>query len=337
MRSEPNKNRLHDAAQLRNWIQPSGAQDAPFTAERGRYHLYVSLASPFSCKALMALKLKRLEDFIGVSITHCVLQRTRPNDPADEHIGWVFVDPEKTPMLPEPNGIGSYPTAGATTDPVNKADSIRDLYEICFEGVLPYSVPVLWDKKTRQIVSNDSGDIVRMLNYAFDALVTDSSIDLYPGEVRDHVDKMLAWIDNEITENIVRLSKAFTQQVYEAAVLDLYKSLNHLETHLAHHRYLCGSFLTEADLSLFVFLIRFDQVYYDLLKANRRRIEDYPNLRNYIRDLYQIPAIQKSVDMRHIRAAFVNLQNFNPSGIIPIGQQVDYNTKHDRDRFPINP
>nr|CCA15638.1 glutathione Stransferase omegalike protein putative [Albugo laibachii Nc14]CCA16300.1 glutathione Stransferase omegalike protein putative [Albugo laibachii Nc14] len=280
MQPEPNRNRLNDGAQLRNWIQPSGAHDAPFSAERGRYHLYISLASPFSCKALMALYLKKLEDFIGVSITHCVLQQTRPNDPGDEHMGWVFVNPEKTPMLPGPNGMGSYPTAGATTDPANGAASIRDLYEICFEGKIPYSVPVLWDKKTRQIVSNESGDIVRMLNYAFDALLTVPSIDLYPEEVHDNVDKMLSWIDNEMTENIIRLSKAYTQQVYEAAVRDLYKSLNHLETHLGHHRHLCGSFLTEADLSLFVFLIRFDEVYYVLLQANRRRIEDFPNLRN---------------------------------------------------------
>lgn len=248
-------------------------------AAKNRYHLYISLACPWASRCLAALYMKGLDDIIGLTVVHPVFQRTRPNDPDDAHVGWSFVDHETTPTLPGPSGNGAYSSRGSTPDTVNKAKFVRDLYELCSASHARFTVPLLWDKQEHTIVSNESADILRMFNSAFDGL-TESTLDLYPSELRAEIDAVNEWVYNDINNGVYKCGFATTQEAYDAAADTLFASLDRAEAILSEHRYLIGDRFTEADLRLFVTLIRFDEVYAVHFKANKKLISDYPNLSN---------------------------------------------------------
>ncbi|CAI5738675.1 unnamed protein product [Hyaloperonospora brassicae] len=321
-----------DASKFRKWIEPS--PDAEFPAARDRYHLYVSLACPWAHRCLATVYLKGLENVIGLSIVHPVFQRTRVQDPNDQHMSWAFVDPKTTPSLPGPSGRGQYSSEGAVPDTVNNAQFVRDLYELCSEGNTRYTVPVLWDKLKHTIVSNESADIVRMLNSAFDAIVP-SKVDLFPVDLRADIDALNEWIYNNINNGVYKCGFSTTQSAYDEAVAALFQSLDRAEAILSTKRFLTGQTFTEADLRLFTTLIRFDEVYYVHFKANKKMLAEYPNLLNYTREIYQLPPVTKSVSMQHIKLHYYGSHtHLNPFGIVPAGPNVDFSARHDRDRFP---
>lgn len=286
-----------------------------------------------------------------------MFQRTRPNDPQDKHAGWAFVDPKKTPTLPGPTGLGSYSSEGATLDTINHCNFVRDLYEMCYKGEVRYTVPILWDKKTKTIINNESADIVRMFNSAFDSFVLSPTIDLYPNKLQNQIDEINAWVYDGINNGVYKCGFAQSQQAYDEAVETLFASLDKAEDILTSQRYLCGICFTEADLRLFMTLIRFDEVYVVHFKTNKKMIEDYPNLRNvrilliakalceltltrfqYLREIYQMLEVKKAINMQHIKLHYyASHTHINTFGIVPIGPNYDYNTKHDRNRLSAAP
>ncbi|TMW58102.1 hypothetical protein Poli38472_011690 [Pythium oligandrum] len=318
-------------ASLKNFIE--NKPDAEFPPEKGRYHLYVAVSCPFACRALMAINLKGLQEFVDITVVHPVYQRTRPDDENDTHNGWAFVDPKTTPFLPGPTGKGQYSTAGASTDPIHGVKYIRDLYERVTKEKVAYSVPLLWDKKKDTIVSTESADIVRMFNEAFEELKP-STIDLYPEELRQEIDDVNTWVTESIVYGVYKAGFAPSQGLYEAGVEKVYAGLDRVEELLGQHRYLVGNKITEADIRLFVALIRFDVAYSALYKLNKKLIADYHNIFNYVCDIYQLPGVNETVDFNHIKLTYYGSQvNLNPSGIIPVGPPVDYSVPHDRARF----
>jgi len=278
-----------------------------FAAEPGRYHLYVSLACPWAHRTLIFRKLKKLEDAISVSITVPLFGKK----------GWEF---------------GSEP--GATLDTVNGKPTVADIYVL---GDPRYSgrasVPVLWDKKQGVIVNNESSEIIRMLNSAFDAF-TDVHTDYYPAALRPEIDQINDVVYSTVNNGVYRSGFATTQAAYEEAARALFATLDRVEERLSRQRYLVGSQITEADWRLFTTLIRFDAVYYSHFKCNLRRIVDYPNLSNYLRDLYQMPGIAETVNMDHIkRHYFMSMTAINPTRVVPLGPELNFSAPHDRGRF----
>ena len=278
-----------------------------FHAERDRYHLYVSLACPWAHRTLIFRKLKRLDDVISVSVTKALLGSK----------GWEFgIEP------------------GATLDTVNGKSTVADLYVLAdprYSGRA--SVPVLWDKKQRTIVNNESSEIIRMLNTAFDAF-TDVRTDYYPAALRSEIDRINDVIYETVNNGVYRSGFATTQAAYEEAARALFATLDELETRLSRQRYLVGGQITEADWRLFTTLVRFDAVYYSHFKCNLRRIADYPNLWNYLRELYQVPGVAETVSLDHIKRHYYGShRNVNPTGIVPIGPLLDFTQPHDRGRF----
>ncbi|GLD93245.1 hypothetical protein PINS_up001837 [Pythium insidiosum] len=317
---------------FRNWIQADPA--AEFPAEKGRYHLYISLACPWASRCLAMLELKGLHDAIGVSVVHPVFQKTKPNDPEDTHVGWAFVDPEKTPAIPGPSGLGSYSSKDATVDPINGAAFVRDLYERVTSQKVRYTVPVLWDKKKQTIVSNESSEIIRMFNNAFGE-VAPSTHDYYPEPLRAQIDEINAWVYDDINNGVYKCGFASTQQAYDEAVEKLFAALDRVEEILGRQRFLVGDTFTEADLRLFVTLIRFDAVYYVHFKTSKRLIKDYPNLSNYTREIYQHPKIKPTVNLQHIKLHYyASHTHINTFGIVPVDAAIDLDAPHDRARFP---
>ncbi|KAK1935579.1 Glutathionyl-hydroquinone reductase YqjG [Phytophthora citrophthora] len=330
-----------EASKFRNWIERSSSA---FPPEKNRYHLYVSLACPWASRCLGALYLKGLDNIIGLSVVHPVFQRTRPNDENDTHNGWAFADPSTTPTLAGPTGLGAYSSKGCIPDTVNNAAFVRDLYDMCTSEPTRYSVPVLWDKKIKTIVSNESADIVRMFNSEFEDLVP-SKVDLYPEELRSEIDELNEWVYDDVSNGVYKCGFASTQQAYDEAVEKIFEGLDRAEEILAAHRFLVGDRFTEADLRLFTTLIRFDEVYAVHFKANKKLIEQYPNLSNvsedackdaevYVREIYEIPPITKSVDFQQIKLHYyASHTHLNTFGIIPVGPGVDFTREHDRTRF----
>jgi glutathionyl-hydroquinone reductase len=289
---------------------PGPAGKGGFAAEPGRYHLYVSLACPWAHRTLIFRKLKKLEDIISVSVTVPLFGKT----------GWEF---------------GTEP--GATLDTVNGKSTIADIYVL---GDPHYSgrasVPVLWDKKTRTVVNNESSEIIRMFNSAFDAF-TDVRTDYYPVALRAEIDRINAIVYETVNNGVYRAGFATTQAAYEEAARALFATLDRLEELLSRQRYLVAGQMTEADWRLFTTLVRFDAVYYSHFKCNLRRIVDYPNLWNYLRDLHQVPRVADTVSLDHIKRHYYGShRNVNPTGIVPIGPVIDFTLPHDRARLSIN-
>ena len=276
-------------------------------AEPGRYHLYVSYACPWAHRTLILRKLKGLEDVITLSVVHPVM----PEE------SWIF---------------GDYP--GATPDHVNDASYLYEVYLMAdpqFSGLV--TVPVLWDKKRKTIVNNEYSEIIRMLNSAFNDYAA-SAYDYYPESLRENIDHINKLVYDNVNNGVYRCGFATTQDAYDRAYDRLFDALDALETRLASQPYLVGRRLTEADWRLFTTLVRFDTVYYNHFKTNKKRLIDYPNLWAYTRELYQIPGVAQTVNMDHIkRHYFVSHRSINPTGIVPKGPDVDFMLPHGRGRI----
>lgn len=280
---------------------------AVYPAEPGRYHLYVSLACPWAHRTLIFRKLKQLENVISVSVV----------DPVSGDDGWRFSD-----------------APGCTPDALYASTYLHQLYTRArpdFTGLV--TVPVLWDRKSGTIVNNESPEIIRMLNSAFDAF-TPVRADYYPQALRGDIDSINDFVYERINNGVYRCGFAGTQAVYDRAFDMLFSALDEIEARLGRSRFLVGNTLTEADWRLFPTLLRFDAVYFSLFRCSRNRIADYPNLTNYLRDLYQRPGIAGTVNFDHIRRHyFLSLRQLNPSGIVPNGPTIDFAAPHDRGRF----
>ncbi|RJG44150.1 glutathione S-transferase family protein [Mesorhizobium sp. DCY119] len=295
----------------RDWItvdgKPAPGRTRGFKAEPGRYHLYVSLACPWAHRTLIFRALKKLDNIISVSVVHHFMGEN----------GWTFLTDD-----------------GATGDTLYGLDFLHQIYtkaDPAYSGRV--TVPVLWDKKEQTIVSNESSEIIRMLNSAFDEW-GDASVDLYPQALRGKIDTINDLVYPAINNGVYRAGFATTQEAYEEAFKELFGALDTLEDRLSRQRYLVGERLTEADWRLFTTLVRFDAVYVGHFKCNLRRIADYPNLSNYLRDLFQVPGVAQTVNMRHIKAHYYGSHaTINPTGIIPLGPEIDHFAAHDRDRF----
>lgn len=292
-------------SQFRNWITGDGRAgptgEAGFEAEGDRYHLYVSYACPWAHRTLIFRALKGLEDTVSVSVVHPYMGRE----------GWTF-DKDFT---------------GTTGDPVNKTDR---LYEIYLKANPNYSgrvtVPVLWDKKRATIVNNESAEIIRMFNSAFVNLVGEGT-DFYPAELQAPIHDINALVYDTVNNGVYRCGFATSQDAYDVAFRELFATLDKLEARLSRQRYLVGDNLTEADWRLFTTLVRFDPVYYGHFKCNKRRIQDYPNLWTYVRDLYQVHGVAETVHLDHIKHHYyASHKTINPTGIVPLGPDLDYTT-----------
>ena len=304
-----------DAA-FRNFVTADGAPEPTgkggFKAEAGRYHLYVSLACPCAHRTLIFLALKGLEDIISVSVVHPVMLEN----------GWTFA---------------TY-FDGATGDGLFGSKFMHQIYtraDAAYTGRV--TVPVLWDKKTGTIVSNESSEIIRMLNSAFDGL-TGNRADYYPEALRGEIDAVNALIYPNINNGVYRAGFATAQNAYETAFAELFSALNNTEARLAKHRYLVGDRLTEADWRLFTTIVRFDAVYHGHFKCNLRRIVDYPNLSGWLRELYQIDGIAGTVNMAHIKTHYyASHRMINPTGIVPVGPVLEFGAPHGRGHLKASP
>ncbi|TDK39760.1 glutathione S-transferase family protein [Rhizobium deserti] len=298
-------------SQFRNWVTADGAVGPSgaggFKAEAGRYHLYVSLACPWAHRTLIFRKLKKLEDTISVSVVDYLMVEN----------GWEFKTRD-----------------GATGDDLFGLDYLYQLYlkaDPTYSGRV--TVPVLWDKQQNTIVSNESAEIIRMLNSAFDG-ITGSALDLYPPDLRHEIDALNAVIYDKVNNGVYKAGFATTQEAYEEAVTALFETLDMLEERLGISRYLLGDTATEADWRLFATLLRFDPVYVGHFKCNIRRIADYPNLSAYLRDLYQQPGIADTCNMLHIKNHYYQShKTINPTGIVPVGPVVDLDAPHAREKM----
>ena len=297
-------------AKFRNWLVAPGAE-APsgraFEAEPGRYHLYVSYACPWAHRTLIFRVLKKLEDTISLSVVHHYMGRD----------GWTFEEGD-----------------GVIPDPVRGVPYLRDVYiaaDPTFTGRV--TVPILWDLRDGTIVSNESSEIVRMLNSAFDGLGAAAG-DYYPAELRAEIDRVNERVYRTVNNGVYRCGFATTQEAYEEAFAALFETLDWLEERLGRQRYLVGDRITEADWRLFTTLVRFDAVYVGHFKTNLRRLVDYPNLWGHTRELYQVPGVAGTVHMDHIKRHYYGSHDtINPTGVVPVGPDLDFLEPHGRARF----
>lgn len=301
----------------RNFV--SSEPGARFPPEANRYHLYVSLACPWACGTLAMLHLKGLENVIGVSVTHAVFQKTRPAQPDDPHHGWAFANPGDPPKA-NPAGLGAFSCDGCVPDTVNNAKYVRDLYDIAGDTLGRYTVPILWDSKLKTIVSNESAEILRILNSAFNSICKHPEVDMYPERLRPAIDAAREWVYPTINNGVYRCGFAKAQAPYEEAFDQLFASLDRVEAILGKQKWLAGDVMTEADIRLFMTLIRFDPVYVVYFKTNKKFIREYPRMREYVRDMYSNPAVAAAVDMKHIKEHyFASHTNLNPFAVVPKG------------------
>ncbi len=295
---------------FRNWVTKDGAPGPSgtggFKADSGRYHLYVSYACPWAHRTLIFRVLKGLEEHISVSAVH----------PDMLQEGWTFKKDDK----------------GASGDALFNSTFARDLYiraDPKFTGRV--TVPILWDKESDTIVSNESAEIIRMFNSAFDG-ITGNSDDFWPEDMRDAIAPVNDRIYDTVNNGVYKSGFATSQAAYDAAVVPLFETLDWIEDRLGGKKYLMGDVLTEADWRLFTTLVRFDSVYHLHFKCNRRRIIDYPNIWAYTRELYQMPGVSGTVNFDHIvRHYHYSHDSINPHRIIPINPVLDFNAPHERD------
>jgi glutathionyl-hydroquinone reductase len=288
---------------FRAWVRADGS--AQFPAQSGRYHLYVSWACPWAHRTIIVRRLKGLEQVIGMTVV----------DPIRDERGWAFRE-----------------GPGHSADPVNRFQFLAEAYlatSPSYAGRV--TVPVLWDKQTRTIVSNSDDDLMRMLNTEFNAF-TKSNLDLYPPEHRSEIDQLNDLIYENVNNGVYRAGFATTQRAYEKAAYSLFETLDYLEEILSRRRYLFGNLPLETDWRLFVTLIRFDPVYHGHFKCNIRRIVDYPNLFGYLRDLYQLDGIAEIVNFDHIkRHYYFTHDDINPTRIVPVGPMQNLYAPHGRE------
>ncbi|WP_417828984.1 glutathione S-transferase family protein [Thalassospira sp.] len=302
-KSTGGKFKRQDSA-FRNWV--SSDPNSEFPAAKGRYHLYVSYACPWAHRTLIFRALKGLNDMIGVSVVHWHMGEN----------GWQF---DRDAGL---------------------CDHLKDhdfMYQVYTDAKSDYTgrvtVPVLWDKKTNRLVNNESADIIRMFNTAFDGLGA-NDVDFYPEELRTEIDKVNARVYHDVNNGVYKSGFATTQSAYEEAVIKLFDTLDWLEGRLSRQRYLVGNQITEADWRLFTTLVRFDPVYHGHFKCNLRKLNEYPNLWAYTRDLYQQPGIKDTVFMDHIKRHYYQSHpTINPSGVVPLGPIIDFESPHGREKL----
>lgn len=299
---------IRTEAQFRNWITKDGSAgptgEAGYKAEAGRYHLYISHACPWAHRTMIFRKLKGLEDMISVSVVHSGMHEK----------GWTFHEGE-----------------GVVADTINDSEY---MYQVYLAAKPDYSgrvtVPVVWDKKTNTIVSNESSEIIRMFNSAFDDIGAIEG-DFYPESLRAGIDEINEKIYHDVNNGVYKSGFATTQEAYEEAVGVLFARLDELDAHLGENRYLVGGQITEADWRLFTTLLRFDPVYVGHFKCNIRRIEDYPNLSGYLRELYQVQGVSDTVNMGHIKHHYYGSHTtINPTLVVPVGGESDLNAPHGR-------
>ncbi|CAD7700373.1 unnamed protein product [Ostreobium quekettii] len=312
---------------FRNFIE----EGSRFEPEAGRYHLYISYACPWANRCLAVLRMKGLQDSIGLSIVHPTWQYTRPGK--DGHSGWAFYDPSHPPIA-NVLGFGSFDCDGCIVDSVNGAKFIRDLYEMSNDTLGKYSVPVLWDKKEKCIVNNESSEILRMFNSKFNKFAENPYLDLCPESLMAKIDEVNDWVLPTINNGVYRCGFAQSQEAYDIAVKELFASLDRCEEILSEQRFIAGSVLTEADIRLFMTLIRFDEVYIVYFKTNKRAIREYPNIREYVKNIYQVPGMAESINMKHIKTHYYTSHpKLNHYAIIPTGSDYWWEEAHDRAKF----
>ncbi|NRB11496.1 MAG: glutathione S-transferase family protein [Rickettsiaceae bacterium] len=274
-----------------------------FPAEVGRYHLYISYACPWAHRAAIFRKLKGLEKIIPLTVV-------------DAHMGENGWEMNNDP------------------DPVNGKKYMHQIYTLAnpkYTGRV--TVPVLWDKTAKTIVNNESSEIIRMFNSEFNH-ITGNEDDYYPSNLSQEIDKVNNFVYDTINNGVYKAGFATKQEVYEDEVKKLFAALDEIEKRLSKQRYLVGNKITEADWRIFTTLLRFDPVYVGHFKCNIRRIRDYPNIDNYTRDLYQVSGVKDTVNMQHIKTHYYTSHKaINPNRIIPFGPYIDYDAKHDRNRF----
>ncbi|WP_275790004.1 glutathione S-transferase family protein [Pararhizobium gei] len=291
---------------FRSWItahgEPGPEGQAALPAEVDRYRLFVAYICPWASRTLMMRNLKGLQDVISVSVS----------EPELAENGWTYAEPQDAG--PRVSNIRYQYELYAATDPH-------------FTGKV--SVPVLWDMKEGRIVNNESADIIRILNTAFDH-ITGNNLDFYPVLLRDKIDRWNVPVYDSLNNGVYRAGFAKTQSAYEEAVAGVFAMLDRLESHLSANRYLAGTFFTEADIRLFVTLIRFDAAYHGAFKCNLRRLADYPNLSGYLREIHQWPGIAETVRIDHIKRGYYSIAHINPTGIVPLGPVLDLDQPHGR-------
>jgi len=302
-----------EAARFRNWVTADGSPgpdgEGGFKAESGRYHLYVSMACPWAHRTLIFRKLKGLEKHISVSVVH----------PDMLENGWEF-RPDSEQHRDHLHGF-------------------RFLHQVYTKAAPEYSgrvtVPTLWDKRKETIASNESAEIIRMFNSAFDGLEgVSTDLDFYPEPLQAEIDEVNSRVYDTVNNGVYKAGFATAQDKYEEAYRALFESLDWLEERLSSQRYLVGGQLTEADWRLFTTLIRFDAVYYSHFKCNRQRISDFPALSAYVRDLYQVPGVAETVDIDQIkRHYYVSQRTVNPTQIVPVGPALDFESPHGREHL----
>lgn len=307
--TDPNKGKFaRSESQFRHWVTVDGnagpSGEAGFKAEVGRYHLYVSLACPWAHRTLIFRKLKGLESMVSISVVNPYMR---------EH-GWTFIEDD-----------------GVVADPLFQAKYMHQIYTKAqpkYSGRV--TIPMLWDKKHNAIVNNESSEIIRMFNSAFDDIGAKRG-DYYPEALRAEIDSVNAHVYDNVNNGVYKAGFATTQEAYEQAVFPLFEALDELEHRLSKNRYLLGDQLTEADWRLFTTLIRFDAVYHGHFKCNLKQVEDYSNLAGYMRELYQWPGVAETVNMAHIKAHYYRSHDtINPTGIVPAGPVLDFQRSHGR-------
>jgi putative glutathione S-transferase len=304
---------VRSESQFRHWVTadgtPGSSGEGGFRAEAGRYHLYVSLACPWAHRTIIYRRLKGLEGLISMSVVNAYMGAE----------GWTFE-----------------PGRAVAPDSVNGRLRLHEIYTLADPGYTGrVTVPVLWDRRRRTIVSNESAEIIRMFNSAFDGVGANDR-DFYPRALRARIDELNDYIYPRVNNGVYRAGFATTQSAYDEAVADLFDALDVLDARLAESRYLTGESITEADWRLFTTLVRFDAVYVGHFKCNRREIRDYPNLWGYLRDLYQQPGIAATVDLDYTREHYYRSQTaVNPTGIVPVGPVPDLDRPHRRDALGV--
>jgi len=295
-------------SRFRSWLTADGQAgptgEAGFKAEKGRYHLYVSLACPWAHRTLIFRQLKNLQEYIDVTVVDAVMLEN----------GWEF--------------------SGSKSEPLYDFNYAYELYlkaDSQYEGRV--TVPILWDKKTETIVSNESSEIIRMFNSAFNHL-TDNHDDYYPEELHEKIDAINDRVYDSINNGVYRAGFATTQDAYESAFHQLFDALDWVEGLLTNQRYLAGDTLTEADWRLFTTLIRFDAVYFGHFKTNKKMLASYPAISGYVRELYQVPGVAETVNFENIKTHYyASHLTINPTGVIPLGPEQDFNLAHGREHL----
>lgn len=299
-----------EPTRFHRWITPEGSPgpdgQPALPAEAGRYRLFVSYLCPWASRTIAFRNLKGVREIIGLTVTNPVLGED----------GWVYDEPVY---------------AGERVGKIRFHHELYVASDPIYTGKV--SVPVLWDMREGRIVNNESADIIRILNSAFDHL-TGNRLDFYPQALRHEIDRWNSPIYERVNNGVYRAGFAKTQDAYDEAVASLFDMLDELEARLAVTRYVAGEHLTEADIRLFVTLVRFDAAYHGAFKCNIRRIEDYPALSNYLREIYQWPGIRESVRIDHIKRGYYGIAHINPTRIVPAGPALDLDRRHDRARLP---